>query len=72
MDQAPLTVGIFGASGDLTARKLIPSLYRLAGKHRLPAELRIVGVSRTPDKIAALGVETRAGDFDRPETLSEA
>jgi glucose-6-phosphate 1-dehydrogenase len=39
---------IFGASGDLTSRKLIPSLYRLAVKRRLPDELRIVGVSRTP------------------------
>jgi glucose-6-phosphate 1-dehydrogenase len=48
MDPAPLTLVIFGASGDLTARKLIPSLYRLASKHRLPDELRIVGVSRTP------------------------
>jgi len=48
MDKAPLALIIFGASGDLTARKLIPSLYRLAGKHRLPDELRIVGVSRTP------------------------
>jgi glucose-6-phosphate 1-dehydrogenase len=48
MDRAPLTAVIFGASGDLTARKLIPSLYRLAVKRRLPEELRIVGVSRTP------------------------
>src|SRR3954447_8655413 len=39
---------IFGASGDLTARKLVPSLFRLARKGRLPAELRVVGVSRTP------------------------
>jgi len=48
MDRTPLTLVIFGASGDLTARKLIPSLYHLAGKRRLPDELRIVGVSRTP------------------------
>jgi glucose-6-phosphate 1-dehydrogenase len=41
-------VVIFGASGDLTARKLIPSLYNLARKRRLPDELRVVGVSRTP------------------------
>jgi glucose-6-phosphate 1-dehydrogenase len=47
MDRLPLTVVIFGASGDLTARKLIPSLYRLDSKRRLPEELRIVGVSRT-------------------------
>jgi len=48
MDRTPLTLVIFGASGDLTARKLIPSLYHLAAKRRLPDELRIVGVSRTP------------------------
>ncbi len=48
MDKAPLTLIIFGASGDLTARKLVPSLYRLHGKYRLQSELRIVGVSRTP------------------------
>src|SRR6516164_6896806 len=44
----PLTLVIFGASGDLTARKLIPSLYRLCAKGRLPEELRIVGVARSP------------------------
>jgi glucose-6-phosphate 1-dehydrogenase len=48
MVRLPLTVVIFGASGDLTSRKLIPSLYRLSVKRRLPEELRIVGVSRTP------------------------
>jgi len=47
MDQGPLTVLIFGASGDLTSRKLIPSLYRLHAKKRLPDELQIVGVARS-------------------------
>lgn len=47
-DQLPQTIVIFGASGDLTARKLIPSLYRLDRKKRLPSSVRIVGVSRTP------------------------
>ncbi len=42
------TIVIFGASGDLTARKLIPSLYDLCRKDRLPPELRIVGVARSP------------------------
>ncbi len=42
-----LTVVIFGASGDLTSRKLIPALYHLAQKNRLPAEARIVGVARS-------------------------
>jgi glucose-6-phosphate 1-dehydrogenase len=44
---SPLTVVIFGASGDLTARKLIPALYNLARKNRLPAEAKIVGVARS-------------------------
>jgi glucose-6-phosphate 1-dehydrogenase len=44
----PLTIVIFGASGDLTARKLIPALYHLFSKGRLPEEARIVGVSRSP------------------------
>ncbi|MEO1498809.1 MAG: glucose-6-phosphate dehydrogenase [Planctomycetota bacterium] len=41
------TFVIFGASGDLTSRKLIPALYNLHLKKRLPAETRIVGFSRT-------------------------
>src|SRR5260370_39919630 len=44
----PLTIVIFGASGDLTARKLIPSLYQLDRKGQLPDEARIVGVARSP------------------------
>jgi glucose-6-phosphate 1-dehydrogenase len=42
------TIVIFGASGDLTSRKLIPALYELHRKNRLPDGVRIVGVSRTP------------------------
>ncbi len=42
------TVVIFGASGDLTQRKLIPALYNLCRKQRLPANLNVVGVSRSP------------------------
>ena len=42
------TIVIFGASGDLTSRKLIPALFQLARKKRLERSCRIVGVSRTP------------------------
>ncbi|MGQ9576806.1 MAG: glucose-6-phosphate dehydrogenase [Thermoguttaceae bacterium] len=42
------SIVIFGASGDLTRRKLIPALYELARKGRLPQPTRIVGFSRTP------------------------
>jgi glucose-6-phosphate 1-dehydrogenase len=71
MNPNPLTVVIFGASGDLTARKLLPSLYRLARKNRLPPEARIVGVARTPfaddafrDRTAAALREFIPGDWD--------
>lgn len=47
MDDSAFTLAICGASGDLTARKLVPSLYRLARKKRLPPELHIVGVARS-------------------------
>ena len=39
---------IFGANGDLTKRKLLPALYRLAFDRRLAAGFAIVGISRTP------------------------
>ena len=41
------TIVIFGATGDLARRKLIPSLGSLAQKGRLPDNLRIVGFSRS-------------------------
>jgi len=41
------TIVIFGASGDLTSRKLIPALFRLHQRGRLPSETKIVGVSRS-------------------------
>src|SRR5215213_2002746 len=44
----PCTVVIFGASGDLAKRKLIPALYRLVQERILPAEFAIVGLGRTP------------------------
>jgi glucose-6-phosphate 1-dehydrogenase len=43
----PNTIVIFGASGDLTSRKLIPALFSLARKDRLPPATRIVGFSRS-------------------------
>lgn len=42
----PCSVVIFGASGDLTKRKLIPALYTLAAERLLPASVAIVGFAR--------------------------
>jgi glucose-6-phosphate 1-dehydrogenase len=43
----PATIVIFGASGDLTERKLVPALFDNFQKRRLAPETRIVGVSRS-------------------------
>ncbi len=42
----PQIIIIFGASGDLTQRKLVPSLYHLRRQRRIPPETTIVGVAR--------------------------
>src|ERR1700758_5145398 len=46
---------IFGASGDLTKRKLLPALYHLRQNNLLPKQFAIVGVARRPlgDEFAA-------------------
>ncbi|MCP4420917.1 MAG: glucose-6-phosphate dehydrogenase [Chloroflexi bacterium] len=44
----PTTFIIFGASGDLTRRKLIPALFNSYCKGRLPAQFNIVGFARRP------------------------
>ena len=65
------TVVIFGASGDLTRRKLVPALYQLHRKGRLPQPTRIVGFSRSQfshrawrDKLAESTAHFAGGDFD--------
>jgi glucose-6-phosphate 1-dehydrogenase len=46
-DAEPCTLVIFGASGDLTERKLIPALHSLACEGLLPDNLQILGTGRT-------------------------
>ena len=64
----PCVIVIFGASGDLTHRKLIPSLYDLERQGVLPRGTVIVGVSRTPltddqfrEKLGLQPAEVRSG-----------
>jgi len=71
MNNPPLSLVIYGASGDLTARKLVPSLYRLDRKKRLPEEVQIVGLARSPytddsfrDKMASALKEFARDDWD--------
>lgn len=72
-----LTLIIFGATGDLTSRKLIPALYSSFCKKRLPAEAKIVGAARSSlndesfrDKLAG-PVQEFAADEWQPERWRE-
>ena len=44
----PCAMVIFGASGDLTQRKLLPALYYLARERMLPPGFSVIGCARTP------------------------
>jgi glucose-6-phosphate 1-dehydrogenase len=44
----PESVVIFGASGDLTQRKLVPALHSVACEQLLPKATRVIGVARSP------------------------
>jgi len=64
----PCALVIFGASGDLTQRKLFPALYSLAFRRLLPEQFGIVGVARseqtTKEWVAAMkkAVQTHSRD----------
>ncbi|MBN1265763.1 MAG: glucose-6-phosphate dehydrogenase [Anaerolineales bacterium] len=69
--QHPATIIIFGASGDLTRRKLIPSLFDLYRKKQLHPDSQIIGISRTPfsdqefrEKLKASFTEFYAHTYD--------
>src|SRR5437868_7698481 len=44
----PCSVVIFGATGDLTHRKLVPALYNLSADGELPPAVTVVGFARRP------------------------
>lgn len=69
----PTTIVIFGASGDLTRRKLVPALFHLCRQNRLPAHLKIVGFAVTAWDTAEFRRQMRSGvdEFAR-EPFSEA
>jgi glucose-6-phosphate 1-dehydrogenase len=57
----PCTIVIVGASGDLTARKLVPAFYNLFLKEALPKPFLIVGCSRTELSDMAFRAKMREG-----------
>jgi glucose-6-phosphate 1-dehydrogenase len=70
----PCTIVIFGASGDLTIRKLIPALYHLFKDKQMPATFRVVGFARREKTDASWREELRAGlnQFSRTKPVDEA
>ena len=48
----PQAIVIFGASGDLTRRKLVPALYSLYRQQQLPSRFVVLGVARSPQSPA--------------------
>ena len=64
---------IFGASGDLTRRKLLPALYRLAQQRLVPSEFAILGTARHPqsdDEFRALR-KAAIAEFGDDDSLDE-
>jgi glucose-6-phosphate 1-dehydrogenase len=57
----PCVVVIFGASGDLTERKLMPALFSLACEDFLPEQFAIVGVARSDMDNESFRQKTKAG-----------
>ena len=70
----PCSIVIFGASGDLTARKLIPALYHLFVEKRLPLPFRIIGFARREKTDASWRDELKAAlqQFSRTKKVDEA
>ncbi|HEV2752882.1 MAG TPA: glucose-6-phosphate dehydrogenase, partial [Solirubrobacteraceae bacterium] len=59
----PTTLVIFGATGDLARRKLLPALYNLAHEGALPERFHLVGSSRS--EMADEDFRARAADAVR-------
>lgn len=68
-----VSIVIFGASGDLAKRKLVPGLYNLFCKERLPSEFHIVGLAWTDWDDAAFREEMHQGlqEFAEKTLLEE-
>ncbi|MBC2595068.1 glucose-6-phosphate dehydrogenase [Ruficoccus amylovorans] len=63
----PTIIVIFGASGDLTARKLIPALYNLGLDNLLPGDFHLIGYGRKPipDEEFQADAEKDVNEFSR-------
>lgn len=69
----PCTLIIFGVTGDLAARKLLPALYNLRRQDLLPAQFRCIGVARRAKSEAEIRGDLRAAvaEFSRAQPIDE-
>jgi glucose-6-phosphate 1-dehydrogenase len=69
----PCVLTIFGASGDLTRRKIFPALYALALRDLLPEQFAVLGVARTeqPTDEFLTAMEAGVREFGRDEFRQE-
>ena len=69
----PCVLTIFGASGDLTRRKIFPALYSLAFRDLLPEQFAVLGVARTEHSTEDFlaGMEAAVREFGRDEFRQE-
>src|SRR5882724_216093 len=69
----PCSIIIFGASGDLTSRKLIPAFYRLYLERQMPADFRIIGFARREKTDASWRQELREAldQFSRTKPVDD-
>ena len=69
----PCSIVIFGASGDLTARKLIPAFYHLCKEKQMPGAFRIIGFARREKSDDAWRAELRTAldKFSRTKPVDE-
>jgi len=69
----PVALVIFGATGDLTKRKLLPALYQLQQEKRMTYPLRIIGFARRPWSDDTLREELEKGirEFARQKPVQK-
>jgi glucose-6-phosphate 1-dehydrogenase len=69
----PCSIVIFGASGDLTARKLIPALYHLFKDKQMPPAFRVIGFARREKTDDSWRQELRAAldEFSRTKPVDD-
>jgi glucose-6-phosphate 1-dehydrogenase len=69
----PCVMVIFGATGDLTSRKLLPALYNLAREGQLPAQFACIGFARRPKTNEEFRNEIKKdlAEFSRTKPIDE-